>query len=168
MTPTGHNAVRAADIAAVHLRPWSPRWSSRQPQSLGRPPTPGSQQRSPDCANDNLLTKTTLPKKVSDLSKLEPLYRLGRSRAAMVCDGPAECNIRALMAFEGFTSSYAHGLRRTFDRVSSNPTSQKLQPPPRGCMGPKVCRNRRNAHFRMAERPHLPSEKFSAVLRFSQ
>ena len=34
------------------------------------------------------------------------------------------------MAFESFTSSYAHGLRGTFDRVSSNPTSQKLQPPP--------------------------------------
>ena len=42
------------------------------------------------------------------------------------------------MAFECFTSSYAHGLRRTFDRVSSNPTSQKLQPPPRGCMGPEA------------------------------
>ena len=51
-----------------------------------------------------------------------------RSRAALVCDVPTERNIRALMAFESFTTSYAHSLRGTFDRVSSNPTSQKLQP----------------------------------------
>ena len=40
-------------------------------------------------------------------------YRLGRSRAALVCDSPTERNIRALMAFESFTSSYAYGLRGT-------------------------------------------------------
>ena len=67
------------------------------------------------------------------------LYRLGRSRAALVCDGPTKRNIRALMTFESFTSSYAHGLRGNFDRVFSNPTSQKLQPPPRGRMGSKAC-----------------------------
>ena len=50
--------------------------------------------------------------------------------------GPTERNIKALMAFESFTSSYAHGLRGTFDRVSSNPTSQKLQLPP-AAWGPK-------------------------------
>ena len=72
MSPTRHNAVRAADGAAVHLRPWSPRWSSRPTQSLGRPPTPGSQQRGPNRANDNLLTKTSRPKKSSHFSKLEP------------------------------------------------------------------------------------------------
>ena len=74
-------------------------------------------------------------------------YRLGRSRAALVklitvCAGSTERNIRALMAFESSTSSDAHGLRGTFDRVSSNPTNQKLQPPPRRCMGSKACRKR--------------------------
>ena len=71
-------------------------------------------------------------------------YRLDRSRAALVtvCDGPTERYIRAPMAFESFTSSYAHGLRGTFDCVSSNPTRQKSQPPPRGCMGPEACRKR--------------------------
>ena len=59
--PTGHNAVRAADGAVVHLRSWSPRWSPRPPQSLGRPPTPSSQQRCPNrqrqCAAERPLTQ---------------------------------------------------------------------------------------------------------------
>ena len=67
MSPTRHNAVRAADGAAVHLRPWSPRWSSRPPQSLGRPPTPGSQQRGPNRANDNLLTRGLSPRDIRSL-----------------------------------------------------------------------------------------------------
>ena len=74
----------------------------------------------------------------------------------------------ALMAFESFTSSYAHGQRGTFDRVSSNPTSQKLQPPLRGCMGPKLVESGRFTHFRIAERRHLPSENVRRALRFTQ
>ena len=74
----------------------------------------------------------------------KPLCRLSLPRTTLICVAPTERNVRALMAFESFTSSYAHGLRGSFDRVSSNPTSQKLQPrpPPRRCMGPKACRKR--------------------------
>ena len=74
-------------------------------------------------------------------TNVQDLLKLGRSRAALVCDGPTERNnyIRAPMAFESLISSYAHGLRGAFDRVSPNPTSQRFQPPPRGCMGPKAC-----------------------------
>ena len=40
-----------------------------------------------------------------------------------------------------------HRLFRTFDHMSSNPTSQKLQPLPRRCMGEKACQKRWKAHF---------------------
>ena len=46
-----------------------------------------------------------------------------------------ECNM-VVPTFESSPSSYAHGLRGTFDRVPSNPTSQKLQLPP-AASGPK-------------------------------
>jgi hypothetical protein len=104
------------------------------------------------------------PLKSNILSQYLAYYRLGRSRATLVCDGLTERIIKALMAFESFTSSYAHGLRVLFNSVSSNPTSQKLQPPPRGCMGPKRVESGRFTHIRMAERRHLSSENVRRVL----
>ena len=95
MTPAGHNAVRAADGAAVHLRPWSPRWSSRQP--LASPwddrRHPGGSREAPiaisfpkknfvgiENNNRNLLIgqrqsvdEGLSPKKIGDLSELEPM-----------------------------------------------------------------------------------------------
>ena len=63
-----------------------------------------------------------------------------------ICVRPTERNIRALMVFESFTTTYTvathHGLPRAFDRMSANPMSQKLQPPPPRCMGEKACQKR--------------------------